>query len=84
MPDACVAIEEVPCAVDVRQPQVLNYPACGRCRPVAGGLFGFHSATWPPACLLLSSSPLVNPSYFLAPNGVNYAVACNADQRSPA
>ena len=70
------AIEEVPGAVDVRQLQVLNYPGLrvdvDRLRAAR---LGFTQRDVANSLLTtLSSSSLVNPSYFLAPNGVNYAV----------
>ena len=71
------AIEETPGAVDVRQLQVLNYPGLrvevDRLRAARLGLTQRDVAN---AMLTsLASSSLVNPSYFLAPNGVNYVVA---------
>ncbi|MEO8004250.1 MAG: efflux RND transporter permease subunit [Betaproteobacteria bacterium] len=70
-------IEETPGAVDVRQTQVLNYPGLrvevDRLRAARLGLTQKDIA----ANILtsLSSSAIVNPSYFLNPNGVNYTVA---------
>jgi multidrug efflux pump subunit AcrB len=70
-------IEETPGAVDVRQMQVLNYPGLrvevDRLRAARLGLTQKDIA----ANILtsLSSSAIVNPSYFLNPNGVNYTVA---------
>jgi multidrug efflux pump subunit AcrB len=70
-------IEETPGAVDVRQIQVLNYPALrvevDRVRAARLGLTQRDVAS--NVLTTLSSSAIVNPSYFLAPNGVNYTVA---------
>lgn len=71
------AIEETPGAVDVRQMQVLNYPALkvdvDRLRAARLGVTQRDAAN--SALVSLSSSTIISPSYFLAPNGVNYAVA---------
>jgi multidrug efflux pump subunit AcrB len=70
-------IEETPGAVDVRQMQVLNYPALrvevDRVRSARLGLTQRDVAS--NVLTSLSSSAIVNPSYFLAANGVNYTVA---------
>ena len=70
-------IEETPGAVDVRQMQVLNYPALrvevDRVRAARLGLTQRDVAS--NVLTSLSSSAIVNPSYFLSPNGVNYTVA---------
>ncbi len=70
-------IEETPGAVDVRQMQVLNYPALrvevDRVRAARLGLTQRDVAS--NVLTTLSSSAIVNPSYFLNPNGVNYTVA---------
>jgi multidrug efflux pump subunit AcrB len=70
-------IEETPGAVDVRQIQVLNYPALrvevDRVRAARLGLTQRDVAS--NVLTTLSSSAIVNPSYFLNPNGVNYTVA---------
>ena len=70
-------IEETPGAVDVRQMQVLNYPALrvevDRVRAARLGLTQRDVAG--NILTTLSSSAIVNPSYFLNPNGVNYTVA---------
>jgi len=74
------AIEETPGAVDVRQMQVLNYPALkvdvDRMRAARLGLTQRDVAT--SALVTLSSSAIISPSYFLNPNGVNYAVSVQA------
>jgi multidrug efflux pump subunit AcrB len=71
------AIEAVPGAVDVRQMQVLDYPALrlevDRLRAARLGLTQRDVAT--SALISLASSALISPSYFLNPNGVNYIVA---------
>jgi len=70
-------IEETPGAVDVRQMQVLNYPALrvevDRVRAARLGLTQRDVAG--NVLTTLSSSAIVSPSYFLNPNGVNYTVA---------
>jgi multidrug efflux pump subunit AcrB len=70
-------IEETPGAVDVRQMQVLNYPGLrvevDRLRAARLGLTQKDIAA--NVLTSLSSSAIVNPSYFLNPNGVNYTVA---------
>jgi multidrug efflux pump subunit AcrB len=70
-------IEETPGAVDVRQMQVLNYPSLrvevDRVRAARLGLTQRDVAS--NVLTTLSSSAIVNPSYFLNPNGVNYTVA---------
>ena len=74
------AIEETPGAVDVRQMQVLNYPALkidvDRMRAARLGLTQRDVAT--SALVTLSSSAIISPSYFLNPNGVNYTVSVQA------
>jgi multidrug efflux pump subunit AcrB len=70
------AIEEVPGAVDIRQLQVLNYPGLrldvDRLRAAR---LGFTQRDVANSVLTsLSSSSLTNPSFYLAPNGVNYFV----------
>jgi multidrug efflux pump subunit AcrB len=71
------AIEETPGATDVRQMQVLNYPALkvdvDRLRAARLGLTQRDVAT--SALISLSSSAIISPSYFLNPNGVNYTVS---------
>lgn len=71
------AIEETAGAVDVRQMQVLNYPALkvdvDRMRAARLGLTQRDVAT--SALISLSSSAIISPSYFLNPNGVNYTVS---------
>lgn len=71
------AVEDTPGAVDVRQMQVLNYPALkvdvDRLRAARLGLTQRDVAT--SALVSLSGSTIISPSYFLAPNGVNYTVA---------
>lgn len=70
-------LEETPGAVDVRQMQVLDYPALrlevDRLRAARLGLTQRDVAT--SALVTLSSSAIISPSYFLNPNGVNYTVA---------
>ena len=70
------AIEEVPGAVDVRQQQVLNYPGLRvEVDRLRAARLGFTQRDVANSVLTtLSSSALVNPSFFLAPNGVNYFV----------
>ncbi len=72
-----MVIEETPGAVDVRQMQVLNYPGLrvevDRVRAARLGLTQRDVAN--NVLTSLSSSAIVNPSYFLNPNGVNYTVA---------
>ena len=74
------AIEETPGAVDVRQMQVLNYPALkvevDRMRAARMGLTQRDVAN--SALVTLSSSAIISPSYFLNPNGVNYTVSVQA------
>jgi multidrug efflux pump subunit AcrB len=71
------AIEEVPGTVDVRQMQVLNYPALkvdvDRLRAARMGLTQRDVAN--SLLVSLASSSIISPSYFLNPNGVNYSVA---------
>jgi multidrug efflux pump subunit AcrB len=71
------AVASTPGAVDVRQMQVLNYPALrvdvDRLRAARLGLTQRDVAT--SALVSLSSSAIISPSYFLNPNGVNYTVA---------
>jgi multidrug efflux pump subunit AcrB len=71
------AIEETPGAVDVRQLQVLNYPGLRvEVDRLRAARLGFTQRDVANSVLTsLASSSLVNPSYFLAPNGVNYVVA---------
>jgi multidrug efflux pump subunit AcrB len=70
------AIEQVPGAVDIRQLQVLNYPGLRvEVDRLRAARLGFNQRDVANSVLTtLSSSSLTNPSYFLAPNGVNYAV----------
>ncbi|MFO1320953.1 MAG: efflux RND transporter permease subunit [Burkholderiales bacterium] len=71
------AIEETSGAADVRQMQVLNYPALkvdvDRMRAARMGLTQRDVAN--SALVSLSSSAIISPSYFLNPNGVNYTVS---------
>jgi multidrug efflux pump subunit AcrB len=71
------AIQSVPGAVDVRQTQVLDYPALrldvDRLRAARMGLTQRDVAT--SALVSLSSSAVIAPSYYLNPNGVNYTVS---------
>ena len=71
------AVEETVGAVDVRQMQVLNYPALkidvDRMRAARLGLTQRDVAN--SALISLSSSEIIAPSYFLNPNGVNYTVS---------
>ncbi len=71
------AVEETVGAVDVRQMQVLNYPALkidvDRMRAARLGLTQRDVAN--SALISLSSSDIIAPSYFLNPNGVNYTVS---------
>ncbi len=71
------AIEETSGAVDVRQMQVLNYPALkvdvDRMRAARMGLTQRDVST--SALVSLSSSTIIAPSYFLNANGVNYTVS---------
>ncbi|HZP87103.1 MAG TPA: efflux RND transporter permease subunit [Burkholderiales bacterium] len=66
-----------PGAVDVRQMQVLDYPALrvdvDRLRAARLGLSQRDVAT--SALVSLSSSAIISPSYYLNPNGVNYTVS---------
>lgn len=75
-------IEETVGAVDVRQMQVLNYPALkidvDRLRAARLGLTQRDVAT--SALVSLSSSAIISPSYFLNPNGVNYTVSVQTPQ----
>jgi multidrug efflux pump subunit AcrB len=70
-------LERVPGVVDLRQIQVLNYPAMrvnvDRLRAARLGLTARDVAN--SLLTSLSSSILIAPSYFLAPNGVNYVVS---------
>ncbi|MCW5624002.1 MAG: efflux RND transporter permease subunit [Burkholderiales bacterium] len=70
-------VEETNGAVDVRQMQVLNYPALkvdvDRLRAARMGLSQRDIAN--SALVTLSSSAIISPSYFLNPNGVNYTVS---------
>ncbi|MBX9631962.1 MAG: efflux RND transporter permease subunit [Burkholderiales bacterium] len=71
------AIEETAGTADVRQMQVLNYPALkvdvDRMRAARLGLTQRDVAT--SALVSLASSAIISPSYFLNPNGVNYTVS---------
>lgn len=71
------AVASTPGAVDVRQMQVLDYPALrvdvDRLRAARMGLSQRDVAT--SALVTLSSSAIISPSYYLNPNGVNYTVA---------
>jgi multidrug efflux pump subunit AcrB len=71
------ALERIPGIVDLRQIQVLNYPAMrvnvDRLRAARLGLTARDVAN--SLLTSLSSSVLISPSYFLAPNGVNYVVS---------
>ena len=71
------AIEETPGAVDVRQMQVLNYPALRvEVDRIRAAKLGFTQRDVANNMLTsLSGSSLVFPSYFLSPNGVNYTVS---------
>jgi multidrug efflux pump subunit AcrB len=70
-------LERIPGIVDLRQIQVLNYPAMrvnmDRVRAARLGLTARDVAN--SLLTSLSSSILIAPSYFLAPNGVNYVVS---------
>ena len=70
-------LERVPGVVDLRQIQVLNYPAMrvniDRLRAARLGLTARDVAN--SLLTSLSSSALIAPSYYLAPNGVNYVVS---------
>ncbi len=67
----------MPGAVDVRQMQVLDYPALrldvDRLRAARLGLTQRDVAT--SVLISLASSAIISPSYFLNPNGVNYTVS---------
>jgi len=69
-------LEEVPGAVDIRQLQVLSYPGLRvEVDRLRAARLGFTQRDVANSVLTsLSSSSLTNPSYFLAPNGVNYFV----------
>jgi multidrug efflux pump subunit AcrB len=71
------AVEQVPGTADVRQMQVLNYPALrvdvDRLRAARIGLTQRDVAN--SLLVSLASSAIISPSYFLNPNGVNYTVA---------
>src|SRR5882724_6522707 len=71
------AIEEIPGAVDVRQQQVLNYPALRvEVDRLRAAKLGFTQRDVANNMLTsLSGSGIVFPSYFLSPNGVNYTVS---------
>jgi len=71
------AIEETPGAVDVRQQQVLNYPALRvEVDRLRAAKLGFTQRDVANNMLTsLSGSGIVFPSYFLSPNGVNYTVS---------
>ena len=72
-----LAFERIPGVVDLRQIQVLNYPAMrvnvDRVRAARLGLTARDVAN--SLLTSLSSSALIAPSYYLAPNGVNYVVS---------
>ncbi len=74
------ALRETPGAVDARVVQVLNYPALrlevDRLRAARMGITQRDISN--SVLTTLSSSGLIAPSYFLAPNGVNYAVNIQA------
>ena len=71
------ALERIPGIVDLRQIQVLNYPAMrvnvDRLRAARLGLTARDVAN--SLLTSLSSSALISPSFYLAPNGVNYVVS---------
>ncbi|MFN0314726.1 MAG: efflux RND transporter permease subunit [Burkholderiales bacterium] len=75
-------LEHIPGTVDVRQMQVLDYPALrvdvDRLRAARMGLTQRDVAT--SALVSLSSSAIISPSYFLNPNGVNYSVSVQTPQ----
>lgn len=75
-------LESTPGTADVRQMQVLDYPALrlevDRLRAARMGLTQRDVAT--SALVTLSSSAIISPSYFLNPNGVNYTVAVQTPQ----
>ncbi len=77
-----LALEQTPGTADVRQMQVLNYPALrlevDRLRAARMGLTQRDVAT--SVLVSLSSSAIISPSYFLNPNGVNYTVAVQTPQ----
>ncbi len=70
-------LERIPGIADLRQIQVLNYPAMrvniDRVRAARLGLTARDVAN--SLLTSLSSSALISPSYYLAPNGVNYVVS---------
>jgi multidrug efflux pump subunit AcrB len=70
-------LERVPGVVDLRQIQVLNYPSMrvnvDRLRAARLGVTARDVAN--SLLTSLSSSALIAPSYYLAPNGVNYVVS---------
>ena len=72
-----VALERIPGVVDLRQIQVLNYPGMrvniDRLRAARLGLTARDVSN--SLLTSLSSSALIAPSYYLAPNGVNYVVS---------
>jgi multidrug efflux pump subunit AcrB len=70
-------LERVPGVVDLRQIQVLNYPAMRvNVDRLRAARLGFTARDVANSLLTsLSSSALIAPSYFLAPNGVNYVVS---------
>jgi multidrug efflux pump subunit AcrB len=76
-------LERVPGVVDLRQIQVLNYPSMrvniDRLRAARLGLNTRDVAN--SLLTSLSSSALFSPSYFLAPNGVNYVVSVQTPVR---
>jgi multidrug efflux pump subunit AcrB len=77
-------LERIPGIVDLRQVQVLNYPALrvniDRVRAARLGLTARDVAN--SLLTSLSSSALIAPSYYLAPNGVNYVVSVQTPIRS--
>src|SRR6476620_2545898 len=70
-------LERVPGVVDLRQIQVLNYPAMRvNVDRLRAARLGFTARDVANSLLTsLTSSALIAPSYFLAPNGVNYVVS---------
>ena len=81
-----IALERIPGIVDLRQIQVLNYPAMrvnvDRVRAARLGLTTRDVAN--SLLTSLSSSVLIAPSYYLAPNGVNYLVSVQTPIRQVA
>jgi len=70
-------LERVPGVVDLRQIQVLNYPAMRvNVDRLRAARLGFTARDVANSLLTsLTSSALFAPSYYLAPNGVNYVVS---------